>query len=71
MRLFDIFLSLCGLICAFPVLLILVIFGFFDTGAPIFRQKRLGKNQRPFMLIIQFFPLIFPKGKQIVNQTYM
>ena len=51
MRLIDILLSLCGLICVFPVLLILVIFGLFDTGAPIFRQKRLGKNQRPFMLI--------------------
>ena len=51
MRLIDIFLSLFGLICTFPVLLILVIFCFFDTGAPIFRQKRLGKNQRPFMLI--------------------
>ena len=51
MRLIDIFLSLYGLICAFPVLLILVIFGFFDTGAPIFRQKRVGKNQKLFMLI--------------------
>lgn len=50
-RLIDILLSLCGLICAFPVILILVIFGFFDTGAPIFRQKRLGQNQKPFMLI--------------------
>ena len=50
-RLIDILLSLCGLICAFPIILILVIFGFFDTGAPIFRQKRLGQNQKPFMLI--------------------
>ena len=51
MRLFDIFLSLFGLICTFPVLLILVVFSFFDTGAPIFQQKRLGQNQKPFMLI--------------------
>ena len=51
MRLIDIFLSLFGLISTFPVLLILVVFGFFDTGAPIFRQKRLGQNQRPFMLM--------------------
>ena len=50
-RLIDIFLSLCGLICALPVLLILVFFGFFDTGAPIFRQKRFGQNQKPFMMI--------------------
>jgi O-antigen biosynthesis protein WbqP len=51
MRLFDIFFSLFGLICTFPVLLILVVFSFLDTGAPIFQQKRLGKNQKPFMLI--------------------
>ena len=51
MRLIDIVLSLCGLICVFPVFLILVIFGFFDTGAPIFRQNRFGQNQKPFMLI--------------------
>lgn len=51
LRLIDIFLSLFGLVCAFPMLLILLVFGFFDSGAPIFRQKRLGQNQRPFMLI--------------------
>ena len=51
MRLIDIFLSLFGLICTFPILLVLVVFGFSDTGAPIFRQKRLGQNQRPFILI--------------------
>ena len=51
LRLIDIFLSLLGLICAFPALLILLVFGIFDSGAPIFRQRRLGENQRPFMLI--------------------
>jgi len=50
-RLLDILLSLSALLCAFPAILILVVLGFFDTGAPIFRQKRLGKNQRPFLLI--------------------
>ena len=51
LRTLDFSLSLIGMIVTFPVLLTLVFFGFFDTGAPIFRQKRLGKNQRPFMLI--------------------
>jgi len=51
LRFFDFILSMIGLVFAFPLLLILVIFGFFDTGAPIFLQKRLGQNQRPFMLI--------------------
>lgn len=51
LRFFDVFLSMIGLLFAFPVLLTLVVFGFFESGAPIFRQKRLGQNQRPFMLI--------------------
>ena len=51
LRLIDIFLSLLGLICAFPALLILLVFGIFDSGAPIFRQRRVGQNQRPFTLI--------------------
>ena len=51
LRLFDFFLSLFGLICTFPLLLVLIVFGFFDTGAPIFQQKRVGQNQRLFMLI--------------------
>lgn len=50
-RLFDILLSFVGLIVAFPLLVILTIIGLFDTGSPIFCQRRVGRNQQPFTLI--------------------
>ena len=34
-----------------PVLLLLTIVGLFDTGDPIFRQQRVGRFQRPFILL--------------------
>ena len=50
-RVFDFFLSLLGLVCGFPVLLLLILIGLFDTGSPIFRQERVGRNQKPFTLV--------------------
>jgi len=50
-RVFDFVFSLLGLVVGFPVLLVLMIIGFFDTGSPIFRQVRVGRNQRPFTLV--------------------
>ncbi len=50
-RLFDIVLSLLGLVCGFPVLLVLYVIGLFDTGSPIFCQTRVGRNQKPFTLV--------------------
>lgn len=50
-RLLDITLSLLGLICLLPIMVIIYIFGLIDTGSPLFVQKRLGKNQHPFHLI--------------------
>lgn len=35
----------------FPLLLALTIVGLFDTGSPIFRQVRVGRNQKPFTLV--------------------
>jgi lipopolysaccharide/colanic/teichoic acid biosynthesis glycosyltransferase len=43
--------SILGLILGFPLLTIIYILGVIDTGAPIFRQERLGKNKRAFILI--------------------
>mgnify|MGYP001765792137 FL=1 len=51
MRFFDIVFSLLGLICGFPLLLLLTLMGFLDTGSPIFRQVRVGRHQKPFTLI--------------------
>nr|WP_152442359.1 sugar transferase [Grimontia indica] len=51
LRLFDFFFALMGLLLLWPVLLIVTVIGYFDTGSPIFRQTRVGKNQKPFTLI--------------------
>ncbi|EXJ09743.1 Putative colanic biosynthesis UDP-glucose lipid carrier transferase [Nitrincola nitratireducens] len=34
-----------------PIFLVLTIIGFFDTGSPIFRQTRVGRNLQPFTLV--------------------
>lgn len=41
LRYFDIVISLIGLVLAFPLLLIIYVFCMFDTGSPIFCQKRV------------------------------
>jgi len=50
-RLFDFVFSLLGLLVGLPVLLVLTVIGLFDTGSPIFRQVRVGRNQKPFTLV--------------------
>lgn len=50
-RLFDICFSFLGLVFGLPILLLLIIIGLFDTGSPIFRQVRVGRNQKPFTLV--------------------
>lgn len=51
LRLFDFSFSLIGLVLGSPVLLTLYLIGLFDTGDPIFRQMRVGRDQKPFMLL--------------------
>lgn len=50
-RSLDIIFSLCGLIVLSPVLLVLCVVAFFDTGSPLFRQSRVGRNRGPFTLV--------------------
>ena len=50
-RLMDIGCALLGLMVLFPVLLLLFIVGLFDTGLPLFLQVRVGRAQRPFVLV--------------------
>lgn len=50
-RLLDFVFALLGLVFGLPVLLLLVVIGLFDTGSPIFRQQRVGRNKRPFTLM--------------------
>ena len=50
-RIVDFLFSLLGLVFGFPVLLFIYIVGWFDTGAPIFRQERVGRNKKLFVLV--------------------
>ena len=50
-RLLDVLFSLLGLVCGSPVLVLLTLVGYFDTGSPLFRQERVGKHQKPFTLV--------------------
>ena len=50
-RLFDVVFSLLGLIFGAPVLTLLTLIGFFDTGSPIFSQERVGRHKKPFILV--------------------
>lgn len=50
-RVFDFVFSFLGLVCGFPVLLLLTLIGLFDTGSPIFRQERVGRHKKPFTLV--------------------
>ena len=49
-RLLDIFFSLLGILALSLLLILLWIFGLFENGSPIFKQIRVGRHQKPFIL---------------------
>lgn len=50
-RFLDFSFSLIGLIVFSPILLIITIVGYLDTGSPLFLQKRIGRYQKSFVLV--------------------
>lgn len=50
-RIFDIFFSILGLVFGLPLLLFIWVLGILDTGSPIFRQARIGRNKKAFTLV--------------------
>jgi lipopolysaccharide/colanic/teichoic acid biosynthesis glycosyltransferase len=50
-RILDIFFSFFGLVLLSPILIVLIIIGYIDTGSPIFRQERVGKGKHLFRLM--------------------
>lgn len=50
-RLLDIIFAFVGLALLWPVMLVICIIGYFDTGAPVFTQTRVGRHQKPFTLV--------------------
>lgn len=50
-RFLDISFAILGLLFGLPIFIIISIVGYFDTGSPIFKQERVGRNKKPFTLI--------------------
>lgn len=50
-RTIDFTAALFGLLFLWPILIVVTLIGFFDTGSPIFVQTRVGKDKKPFKLI--------------------
>lgn len=50
-RVFDVVLSLTGLTLGFPVFVLLWVLGWLDTKSPLFRQERVGRHQKSFILV--------------------
>lgn len=50
-RVFDVLFAILGLTLGLPILVLLLLISFCDTGSPLFCQERVGRNQRPFVLL--------------------
>ena len=50
-RILDFLFSFFGLMLLSPILIIIYLLGFFDSGSPLFKQERVGLNQKKFLLI--------------------
>ena len=51
LRFFDFIIAFFGIICGFPIFLVIYFIGFFDTGSPLFKQERVGRNKKTFVLV--------------------
>ena len=51
LRLSDFLFSSVGLLVGAPVFFAIYVICLFDTGAPLFRQERVGRNQKPFTVV--------------------
>ena len=50
-RILDFCFALAGLVVGLPLLIVLTVIGYFDTGSPVFTQERVGRNKKPFTLV--------------------
>ena len=50
-RMLDIVLSASGLILLSPLMLLVSLLVWLDTGSPLFAQRRVGQNRQPFILL--------------------
>ena len=49
--LLDIIFSIIGLLVLSPLLILVLIITWLDTRSPLFRQERVGRHQKPFILV--------------------
>ena len=49
-RIFDFLLSAVGMLVLCPLIILVMILGWFDTGSPFFLQERVGHEQQSFLL---------------------
>jgi O-antigen biosynthesis protein WbqP len=50
-RIFDLILAIFAMLVLSPVLILLYVFGLFDTGVPLLRQVRVGIHRSHFVLL--------------------
>lgn len=50
-RLLDLLFSIIGLVIGLPLIVVLIILGWFDSGSPLFKQQRVGLHKKPFILV--------------------
>lgn len=50
-RVLDVLFSGVGLLVLWPLFILIYFIGLFDTGKPLLRQVRLGRQLRPFVLV--------------------
>jgi O-antigen biosynthesis protein WbqP len=50
-RVFDVLFAFFGLFFLLPMLLLLWLIGWFDNRSPLFRQERVGRYQKHFVLV--------------------
>lgn len=51
LRLLDVVLALTGMVLTLPLLLLIALIGLLDHGSPLFFQERVGRLQKPFILV--------------------
>ena len=50
-RILDFFLAAIGLVVLSPLILLVMVLGWFDTRSPLFRQERVGCGQQSLILV--------------------
>lgn len=64
-RILDILFATLGLVFGLPFLLAIYVVGLFDTGSPLFRQERVGRRKKPFILVK--FRTMAPETKSVAS----